>query len=223
MHFYYKKFFSRPFSQTNNLCFQGIGGPSAPAIIMPAAAIDMTQEIVAGIVATASNESQAATFTKDTITTATSTRGPTVNGAGGAAGLVFKSLYLNSAQNGLNPADDDLDQYFGQSKKVEFTMNPDDYPQMIKDAELLFGTVVDLGEDGRPFQIPDSNVDQPWNPLEVKTHATPEKPNHYVPCVKILDEDEMNQLRLEENVDIEILDLTNTGRNAVIWEMFQQI
>ena len=183
---------------------------------MPAAAIDMTQEIVAGIVATASNESQAATFTKDTITS--TTRGAAVNGAGGA-GLVFKSLYLNSAQNGLNPADDDLDQYFGQSKKVEFTMNADDYPQMIKDAELLFGTVVDLGEDGQPFQIPED----PWNPLEVKTYATPEKPNHYVPCVKILDEDEMNQLRLEENVDIEILDLTNTGRNAVIWEMFQQI
>jgi hypothetical protein len=133
---------------------------------------------------------------------------------------IFKSLYLNSAQNGLNPADDDLDQYFGQSKAVEFTMNPDDYPQMSKDAELLFGTVVDLGEDGRPpLQIPED----PWNPLEAKTYATPEKPNHYVPCVKILDEDEMNQPRLEENVDIEILDLTETGRNAVIRELFQQI
>ena len=75
------------------------------------------------------------------------------------------------------------------------------------------------------LQAPNSNPaeNHPWNPLGVKTSATPEKPNHHVPLVKTLDEDEMNQMRLEENVDIEILDLTQTGRNAVITELFQQI
>ena len=184
----------------------------------------MTQEIVeAGIVATASNESKALTITKEDTITA---RGgaAAVNGAG-HAGLDFKSLYLNSAQNadGLNPADDDLDQYFaaGQSMEVEFAMKPDDYPQMIKDAEIIFGNVV--GDD--VFMGLPSNEDQdPWNPLGVKTYATPEKPNRHIPLVKILDEDEMNQMRLEENVDFEILDLTETGRNAVVKELlFQQI
>ena len=185
----------------------------------------MTQEEIVeagGIVAiTASNESHAPTIITKEDTLITTTRGAmaVVNGAG----LDFKSLYLNSAQNnGLNPTDDDLDKYIAAGQNmIEFAMNPDNYPQMIKDAEIILETGVHLKEDVfMGLQAPNSNPaeNHPWNPLGVKTYATPEKPNHHVPLVKILDEDEMNQMRLEENVDIEILDLTNTGRNAVIWE-----
>ena len=191
----------------------------------------MTQEEIVeagGIVAiTASNESHAPTIITKEDTLITTTRGAmaVVNGAG----LDFKSLYLNSAHNnGLNPTDDDLDQYIAAGQNmIEFAMNPDNYPQMIKDAEIILETDgVHLRKDVfMGLQAPNSNPveNHPWNPLEVKTYATPEKPNHHVPLVKILDEDEMNQMRLEENVDIEILDLTETGRNAVIRELFQQI